>query len=145
LVGNIFVFEEDVTPIFPITIFQNDRLYRGVTVYLYRGKKVYTEDTLRINGMLVGRKELIEYELNSRYSLKKSNACECISPHATAATVDIMMSLVHYVTGYFNAYEYSSSNVEKLQLKILNDLDERSGVLVSPYVIRDMCRFYRII
>jgi hypothetical protein len=79
--------------------------------------------------MIVGRKELIEYELNSRYSLKKSvNICECISPHATAATAGIMTSLVHYVKGYFNIYEYSSSNVEKLQLKILNELDELDGV-----------------
>jgi hypothetical protein len=150
LVGNIFVFGDydyDITPIYPITIFQNDRLYRGVTMYMYCGKKVYTADTLRINGMLVGRKELLEYKLNSRYSIEKyGNLCECISPgNVTPLTVDIMRSLIHYVTGYFNSCEYSSSNVEKLQLKILNELDGRSGVLVSPYVIRDMCKFYSII
>ena len=116
-------------------------------MYVYCGKKVYTADTLHINGMLVGRKELLEYKLNSRYSIKKyGNLCECISPgNVTAHTVDMMRSLIHYVTGYFNSCEYSSSNVEKLQLKILNDLDGRSGVLVSPYVIRDMCKFYSII
>jgi hypothetical protein len=143
LIGNIFVVEEDATPIFPITIFQNDVLYKDVTMYLYCGKKVYTEDTLCINGMIVGRKELIEYKLNSSYSHKKTY--ECISPRATAAAATVMMSLIRYVTGYFATCEYSHSNVEKLQLKVLNGLDERSGVLVSPYVIRDMCRFYRII
>jgi hypothetical protein len=143
LIGNVFVVEEDATPIYPITIFQNDRLYSGVMTYLYCGKKMYTEDTLRINGMLVGRKQLIEYELNSHYSLKKYKS-QCISPY-TPEDKYIMESLVHYVTAYFNTYEYSSSNVERLQLKILNDLDERSGILVSPYVIREMCKFYRII
>jgi hypothetical protein len=143
LIGNVFVVEEDATPIYPITIFQNDRLYSGVMAYLYCGKKMYTEDTLRINGMLVGRKQLIEYELNSPYSLKKYKS-QCISPY-TPEDKYIMESLVHYVTGYFNTYEYSSSNVERLQLKILNNLDERLGILVSPYVIREMCKFYRII
>ena len=112
-------------------------------MYLYCGKKMYTEDTLRINGMQCGITQLIEYELNSLYSLKKYKS-RCISPYAPGDKY-IMESLVHYVTGYFNTYEYSSSNVEKLQLKILNDLDERSGILVSPYVIREMCKFYRII
>jgi hypothetical protein len=144
LIGNIFGVEEDATPIFPITIFQNDALYKDVTVYLYCGKKVYTEDTLRINGMIVGRKELIEYKLNSGYSSYKKTY-ECSTTRATAATATIMMSLIRYVTGYFATCEYSHSNVEKLQLKVLNGLDEFSGVLVSPYVIRDMCRFYRII
>jgi hypothetical protein len=143
LIGNIFVVEENATPIYPITIFQNDRLYSGVLMYLYCGKKMYTEDTLRINGMLVGRKQSIEYVLNSPYSLKKYK-CQCISAYSPVDKY-IMESLVHYVTSYFNTYEYSSSNVEKLQLNILNDLDERSGTLVSPYVIREMCKFYRII
>ena len=107
-------------------------------MYMYCGKKVYTADTLHINGMLVGRKELLEYKLNSRYSIEKyGNLCECINSNVTARTADIMRSLIHYVKVYFNNYEYSSSNVEKLQLKILNDLDGRSGVLVSPYVIRN--------
>ena len=112
-------------------------------MYLYCGEKVYIEDTLRINGMIVGRKELTEYKLNSSYRFKKTY--ECSTPRATAATATIMMSLIRYVTRYFATWEYSHSNVEKLQLKILNGLDEFSGVLVSPYVIRDMCRFYRII
>ena len=121
-------------------------------MYLYCGKKMYTEDTLRINGIIAGRKELIEYVLNSPYSLKKYNSY-CISPYALLDKY-IMENLVHSVMSYFNTREYSASNVERLQLKILNDLDEhipgtlvspRRGTLVSPYVIREICKFYRII
>jgi hypothetical protein len=137
----MFGVEEDAIPIFPITIFQNDVLYKGVTMYLYCGEKVYIEDTLRINGMIVGRKELTEYKLNSAYSSHKKTY-ECSTPYLHTT---VMMSLIRYVTRYFATREYSHSNVEKLQLKVLNGLEEFSGVLVSPYVIRDMCRFYRII
>jgi hypothetical protein len=142
LIGNVFGVEEDATPIYPITIFRNDRLYSGVVMYLYCGKKLYIEDTVHINGMLVGRKLLVEYVLNSPYSLKKYIVYNSVY---TPMDKSIMESLIHYVTSYFNTYEYSSSNVERLQLNILNDLDERSGILVSPYVIREMCKLYRII
>ena len=114
-----------------MTIFQNDRLYSGVEMYLYCGKKMYTEDTLRINGIIAGRKELIEYVLNSPYSLKKYNSY-CISPYALLDKY-IMENLVHSVTSYFNTREYSASNVERLQLKILNDF-ERFGRAHSGYI-----------
>jgi hypothetical protein len=145
LIGNVFSVEEDATPIYPITIFQNDRLYSGVLMYLYCGKKIYTEDTVYINGMRVGRKLIVEYVLNSPYSSKKCK-CDYDSVYAVRDnSINVIDSLIHYVTSYFNTYEYSSSNVERLQLDILNDLDERSGTLVSPYVIREVCKLYRII
>jgi hypothetical protein len=138
----VFGVEEDATPIYPITIFQNDTLYSGVLGYLYCGKKAFTEDGLNLIGMHVGRKRLVEYVLNSSYSLKKYFLVASVySPMDKS----IMDSLIHNVTGYFNTNEYSIENVEKLQLNILNNLDERSGTLVSPYVIREMCKLYRII
>jgi hypothetical protein len=63
--------DEDAEPIFPVTIFHNDRLYSGVLVYLYCGKKIYTEYTMYMNEARVGRKQIIEYVLNSPYSSKK--------------------------------------------------------------------------
>ena len=126
----------------PITIFHNNRIYGNVSIYLYCGKKVYAEDTLYISGMEVARKELIEYKLNTPYSFKK--VYECIG-HPVHYENDLMSSLIHYVTGYFTACEYSLSNIEKFQKMVLDNLDERSGVLVSPYVIREMCKLYRII
>jgi hypothetical protein len=146
MIGNVFGVEEDATPIFPITIFHNDRLYGNVTIYLYCGKKVYAEDTVYISGMEVGRKELIEYKLNSHYSFKKLYECRSYAPGRGLQYENALIeSLIHYVTGYFTTCEYSLSNIEKFQLKVLDNLDERSGVLVSPYVIREMCRLYRII
>ena len=141
----MFSIEPDATPIYPITIFRNDRLYSGVLMYLYCGKKIYTEDTVYINGMQVGRKLIVEYVLNSPYSSEK---CKCgydsVYP-VRDGSINVIHSLIHYVTSYFNTYEYSSSNVERLQLDILNNLDEREGTLVSPYVIREVCKLYRII
>ena len=139
----MFLVEEDATPIFPITIFRNDRLYSGVVTYLYCGKKVYIEDVVHVNGMLVGRKPLVEYVLNSPYGFREKNI-EYMTVY-TDRDKSIMESLAHYVLGYFNTRDYSSSNVERLQLNILKDLDERSGILVSPYVIKEMCKLYRII
>ena len=113
-----------------------------MSIYLYCGKKVYAEDTLYISGMEVARKELIEYKLNTPYSFKK--VYECIG-HPVQYENDLMSSLIHYVTGYFTTCEYSLSNIEKFQKMVLDNLNERSGVLVSPYVIREMCKLYRII
>ena len=144
----MFSIELEAIPIFPTTIFQNDRLYSGVLMYLYCGKKIYTEDKVYINGMRIGCKPIVEYVLNSPYSGKKWN-CDyaLVYPHRDISynSITVIDSLIHYVTSYFNIHEYSSSNVERLQLNILNDLDEREGTLVSPYVIRDVCKLYRII
>jgi hypothetical protein len=85
---------------------------------------------------------LIEYKLNTPYSFKK--VYECIGHHVHYEN-DLMSSLIHYVTGYFTTWEYSLSNIAKFQKMVLDNLDERSGVLVSPYVIREMCKLYRII
>jgi hypothetical protein len=155
LIGNVLLIQEDAEPIFPITIFRNDRLYSGVLMYLYCGKKICTEDTVYINGMRVGRKQIVEYALNSPYSGKKckwryesyGDVRAYLSERAfeSVHSINVIDSLIHYVTGYFDTYEYSSINVERLQLDILNDLDERSGTLVSPYVIREVCKLYRII
>jgi hypothetical protein len=103
---------------------------------------VHTEDTVYISGMEVGRKETIEYKLNSHYRFYE---CMSYGSRGRQDVHDLIESLIHNVTGYFTTCEYSHSNIEKLQLKVLNDLDERSGVLVSPYVIRDICKLYRII
>ena len=117
-------------------------------MYLYCGKKIYTEDTVYINGMRIGSKPIVEYVLNSPYSSKKWK-CDYDSVYPVRDifynSINVIDSLIHYVTGYFNTYEYSSSNVERLQLDILNNLDGREGTLVSPYVIRDVCKLYRII
>jgi hypothetical protein len=142
----VFSIQEDAQPIFPITIFRNDRLYSGVLMYLYCGKKIYTEDTVYINGMRVGRKQIVEYVLNSPYSSKKFKwGYERYGGLSELYSINVIDSLIHCVTSYFNTYDYSSSNVERLQLDILNDLDESSGILVSPYVIREVCKLYRII
>ena len=100
---------------------------------------MYAEDTLYICGMEVARKEFIEYKLNTSYSFKK--LYECIG-FPVQYEDDLMSSLIHYVKGYFTAYEYSLSNIEKFQTMVLHNL---TSVLVSPYVIREMCKLYRII
>ena len=138
----MFWINAEEIPIYPVTIFRNDRLYGGVLMYLFCGKKIYNGDTMHINGMCVGRKRIVEYLLNSPYSNKKCCLYDSDYP-VRDDSIQVIDNLIDYVKRYFSTHEYSVSTVERLQLDIFNDLDV--GTLVSPYVIREMCKLYRII
>jgi hypothetical protein len=63
----------------------------------------------------------------------------------TASDTNLMQDIIHFITGYFNTKEYSMEGVEKLQHLILKEEGRTFGVLVSPYVIKEICKLFRII
>jgi hypothetical protein len=54
-----------------------------------------------------------------------------------------MQSVIQDITGYFYTRAYSMESVEKLQQLLLRKTT--LGVLVSPYVIKEICKLFRII
>ena len=134
----------------PGRLFHKDTLYSPVRHYVYLGQKSYVEDTLTVLKLELLRDDIVEYTLNSILNKHKdwklfytqgyahdSNHM----PQGYAHDNNHMHSMIQNVTGFFKNKEYSTENVEKFQHFIL----EKRRTLVSPSLVREMLKFYRII
>ena len=127
----------------PLTIFHKDTIYCDVNIYLYLGPKTYVEDTVSIMKLELARDELTQYKLNSPFNKHHKNWKLFYCDGARAYEENIMQSVIQSITGYFHTREYSMEGVEKLQQLLLRKTT--LGVLVSPYVIKEICKLFRII
>jgi hypothetical protein len=124
----------------PGRLFHKDTLYSPVDHYMYLGQKSYVEDTLTVLKMTMFRDDIVEYTLNN--ILNKHKDWKLVyTPQGHAHDIDSMHSIIQNVTGFFKNKEYSTENVEKFQHFIL----EKRRTLVSPSLVREMLKFYRII
>jgi hypothetical protein len=123
----------------PGRLFHKDTLYSPVHHYMYLGQKSYVEDTLTVLKMTLLRDDVVEYTLNS--ILNKHKNWKLFYTLGYAHDSNLMHSIIQNVTGFFKNKEYSTENVEKLQHFIL----EKRQTLVSPSLVREMCKFYRVI
>ena len=92
--------------------------------------------------MELAHDEITEYKLNSPYNNMYHKKLICCDG-GYAYEENIMNVVVQRTTKYFHYGEYSMKKVEKLQHLLLSSW--LVGVLVSPYVIREICKLYRII
>ena len=129
----------------PVTIFHKDNIYCDVNIYLYLGPKTYVEDTVSIMKMEVASDELTQYKLNSPFNKQHKKWKLFYCDGANAYEENIMQSVIQDITGYFHTRAYSMEGVEKLQHLILREEGRTFGVLVSPYVIKEICKLFRII
>jgi hypothetical protein len=97
------------------------------------------EDTLSVLKLELLRDDIVEYTLNS--ILNKHKNWKLFYTKGYAHDSNLMHCIIEYVTGFFKTQEYSMENVEKLQHLLLNKRD----TLVSPSLVREMCKFYRLI
>ena len=123
----------------PGRLFHKDTLYSPVDHYMYLGQKSYVEDTLTVLKMTLLRDDIVEYTLNN--ILNKHKDWKLFYTQGYAHDSNHMHSIIQNVTGFFKNKEYSTENVEKFQHFIL----EKRRTLVSPSLVREMCKFYRII
>ena len=88
------------------------------------------------------RDNVVEYTLNSILN-KHKNWKLVDTPQGREHDRDSshMHSIVQNVTGFFTKMDYTSENVEKFQHFILG----KRQTLVSPSLVREMLKFYRII
>jgi hypothetical protein len=127
------------------TIFHKDTIYCDVNSYLYLGSKAYTQDGVYIMKMELDRDEVTQYKLYSPFSNGMHKKWKLFYCDGTASDTNLMQDIIHFITGYFNTKEYSMEGVEKLQHLILKEEGRTFGVLVSPYVIKEICKLFRII
>jgi hypothetical protein len=110
---------------------------------MYLGQKVYVEDTLTVLKMSMMRDNIVEFTLNS--ILNKHKDWKLFNTPQGTLEYDIdsshMHSIIQNVTGVFRNMEYTPENVERFQHFIL----KKRKTLVSPSLVREMLKFYRII
>jgi hypothetical protein len=109
---------------------------------MYLGQKVYVEDTLTVLKMTMMRDNIVEYTLGSIFN-KHKNWKLVYTPQGPEHDIDSshMHSIVQNVTGFFKNIECTPENVERFQHFIL----KKRQTLVSPSLVREMLKFYRII
>jgi hypothetical protein len=125
----------------PAQLFHKDVLYSTVRNYLYLGQKVYVEDTLVVLKLELLRDGIVEFTLNSLFNKQGNRNWRLFYSKGYAYDGNLMHTVIQYVMGFFKTKEYTIENVEKLQHLLLNKRD----TLVSPSLVREMCKFYRLI
>ena len=97
------------------------------------------EDTLVVLKLELLRDDIVSYTLNS--ILYKHKDWRLLYTNGYAHDSNLMHSVIQNVTGFFKKLEYSEENIERMQQLLLSKRD----TLVSPALVREMCKFYRLI
>lgn len=97
------------------------------------------EDTLVVLKLELLRDDIVSYTLNS--ILYKHKDWRLFYTNGYAHDSNLMHSVIQNVTGFFKKLEYSEENIERMQQLLLSKRD----TLVSPALVREMCKFYRLI
>ena len=127
----------------PGRVFHKDTLYTAIFHYMYLGQKVYVQDTLTVIKMSMMRDTVVEFTLNSIFNKHKDWKLFDTAQGTLDYDIDRchMHNVIQDVTGVFRNMEYTLETVERFQHFLL----KKRKTLVSPLLVREMLKFYRII
>ena len=123
----------------PGRLFHKDTLFSPVRYYMYLRQQSRVKDTLQVLKLELFRDDIVEYTLNSH--LYKHKNWKLFYTNGFAHDSALMHRVIQTVTGFFKNMEYSDENVEKIQQLLLS----KTNTLVSPQLVKEMCKLYRLI